>query len=499
MKKLLLSLVTLFSALCINAADTTVSIDFSAQSYANATAVKSATFDSNVSAAFDKGGNSNAPKYYTSGTAVRMYGGNSMTISTTSGVIKSITLTYGASDGTNAITTDNGTFDGNAWTGSEKSVTFTIGGTTGHRRIKAVEVTYGEAGSANVAVESVALTDEAGNALTQYTTLTVTEKMTVKAVVTPANATNKKVTWEVMQGSEVISFENGVVTALAPGQAALVATTEDGEFQAATTFFVSDVQDGTIADFIAAEGKTCYLTGVVNNITNTKYGNFTLTDNTGSIYVYGCLNADGEEQKFAELGITEGDEIKVLASEYKYYNNETPEAVNVVFVEKLAAPTTFDIAFDGAYATITPSKEDVTYAVAAYNDDVLGIISNSGMTYESNEDIFDIYINDFFLVDVNAIQTGVGTFDLLDFMEYLGAESLEGNYTIIVAECHKEGNSDVVRDGKVFAKEVTATATGLSAINAVKNNGNIYTISGQKVAAARKGIYVINGKKVVKK
>lgn len=103
-----------------------------------------------------------------------------------------------------------------------------------------------------------------GYDLSSYTALTVSETMQVKAVVTPSDATNKKVVWEVMQESEVISFENGIVKALAPGQAALVATTEDGEFQAATIFQVSAPEDGTIADFIAAEGKTCYLTGVVS-------------------------------------------------------------------------------------------------------------------------------------------------------------------------------------------------------------------------------------------
>lgn len=91
--------------------------------------------------------------------------------------------------------------------------------------------------------------------------------------------------------------------------------------------------DKTIADFIAAEGGACYLTGVVSNITGTTYGNYTLTDNSGSIVVYGTLNQAKEPKKFAELGVVAGDKIKVLATEYEFFNNTTPEAKNVEFVE----------------------------------------------------------------------------------------------------------------------------------------------------------------------
>ena len=98
--------------------------------------------DEAVTVTFDKGTNNNAPKYYDNGTAIRCYGGNTFTITSTAGNITNIVLTYGGSDGANAITTDVGAFSSGTWTGSSKSVTFTVGGTTGNRRIAGISVTY---------------------------------------------------------------------------------------------------------------------------------------------------------------------------------------------------------------------------------------------------------------------------------------------------------------------------------------------------------------------
>ena len=121
----------------------TVSITFSELGFANSADVTTSqiAIDDNVSVKFEKGTNSNGCKYYTTGTSVRCYGGAYFTVSSTS-TITEIVLTYGSSDGTNEITTDVGTFDGSTWTGSSSSVKFSIGGTSGNRRISAITVSY---------------------------------------------------------------------------------------------------------------------------------------------------------------------------------------------------------------------------------------------------------------------------------------------------------------------------------------------------------------------
>ena len=73
MKKFILSLSAAVIAATVFA-QSSVDIDFAAQGYENAAVVTDLTVG-NVTVAFDKGTNNNAPKYYTSGSAVRVYGG----------------------------------------------------------------------------------------------------------------------------------------------------------------------------------------------------------------------------------------------------------------------------------------------------------------------------------------------------------------------------------------------------------------------------------------
>jgi hypothetical protein len=94
---------------------------------------------------FADGGNTNVPKYYTSGSAARIYGSNSITISA-SGAITKIEFTfsgnnyapksggYEVSDGTYALATKT-------WTGETESVTFT-NTTTSQWRIVSMTITY---------------------------------------------------------------------------------------------------------------------------------------------------------------------------------------------------------------------------------------------------------------------------------------------------------------------------------------------------------------------
>ena len=90
---------------------------------------------------WNKGTNSNAPKYYSTGSAIRAYGGNYFTISSEE-TITAVALTFASGEGTNEITTNSGTYSNGNWTGSSKSITFTIGGSSGHRRMATIAVTY---------------------------------------------------------------------------------------------------------------------------------------------------------------------------------------------------------------------------------------------------------------------------------------------------------------------------------------------------------------------
>ena len=84
----------------------------------------------------------------------------------------------------------------------------------------------------------------------------------------------------------------------------------------------------TIAEVLAASvsGSVWYeITGTISNIEASDYGNFTITDETGSIYVYGLTSewrADGKnDQSFPELGLKAGD-ILTLAGTRDEYKDE---------------------------------------------------------------------------------------------------------------------------------------------------------------------------------
>ena len=146
-KRLTLLLAALLLMVCIPSwgqSRAVASIDFSQQGYENAHDLDGVTIeiDANVSIVFNKASGNNSPKYYNSGASIRAYGGNAFTVSTLAGTITSIVITPGSGDGSNAVTTDEGTCEYPNWSGSSSSVNFSVGGTSGHRRIHAVEVTY---------------------------------------------------------------------------------------------------------------------------------------------------------------------------------------------------------------------------------------------------------------------------------------------------------------------------------------------------------------------
>ncbi len=95
----------------------------------------------NFTLTFSKADGSNDPQYYDTGTALRLYAGNTMTVSSEKTITK-IVLSFSSGEGSNEITTDKDSYSDGTWTGSATSVTYSIGGTNGHRRIASVTVTY---------------------------------------------------------------------------------------------------------------------------------------------------------------------------------------------------------------------------------------------------------------------------------------------------------------------------------------------------------------------
>ena len=117
--------------------------DTTAQGYTNQQAVSSWTSEDDVvSVTFTDG--TNPCKYFDTGTSVRVYATGSITISSETKNIVGVTFTFGSGDNSNPITANAGTWVSPSWTGEESSVQFTIGDSTGHRRIMIISISVAD-------------------------------------------------------------------------------------------------------------------------------------------------------------------------------------------------------------------------------------------------------------------------------------------------------------------------------------------------------------------
>lgn len=128
----------------------TESVTFKSSGYSNAQDIAQFTAG-DVTFDLSKGeNNNNGPKYYNTGTGIRLYPKNTVTASVPSGYkITEIVMTFPTgSNGCSSPKADVGSISATAgkesatWTGSEQTVVITNGATSGHWRWQSVTVTY---------------------------------------------------------------------------------------------------------------------------------------------------------------------------------------------------------------------------------------------------------------------------------------------------------------------------------------------------------------------
>ena len=142
----------------------------------------------------------------------------------------------------------------------------------------------------------------------------------------------------------------------------------------------------TIAKFLEKKDTaTEYtLTGKITNVANTTYGNFDLTDATGSVYVYGLLTPEGASQKqWAAAGLKQGD-IITIKGKYSVYNG-SPQIKNAVYVShKSIKLDNESLQFDaeGSSMDITATLVNATDAISVSVDNSHYTVAlKSGTTY----------------------------------------------------------------------------------------------------------------------
>ncbi|MBR6978285.1 MAG: hypothetical protein IKH88_00430 [Prevotella sp.] len=145
MKKLQhLLLLSIILGICSMAKAGEVTIKLSEQGYDNAEDVSTLTVDG-ITLTFSKANGSYSPKYYNIGNAVRIYGGNTLTVDADSHDIIQITMVFQKSN--SPSNSDFSVDCGSAtigvittWTGNSNTVVFTNTASTGHWRLQTITV-----------------------------------------------------------------------------------------------------------------------------------------------------------------------------------------------------------------------------------------------------------------------------------------------------------------------------------------------------------------------
>lgn len=239
----------------------------------------------------------------------------------------------------------------------------------------------------------------------------------------------------------------------AASEAATAKATTEAEPQPETPVAGSQV---SVAKFLEmADTATEYvLTGKVARVANTQYGNFDLTDETGTIYIYGLVSPTGAAQYWAESGVREGDTITVKGK-YSVYNN-SPQVKNAVYVSHVPAPFVF--------AEAAAIEADVVEVSISVESNVAWTVSCDAAWVESysksgtnNSDI-DIEVEANTTTE-NRVATftisgeGVADYTVTLTQYGVGASDTKGTYT---SEAFFKGGTD---GGKSYLEKVSVGGT----------------------------------------
>ena len=146
----------------------------------------------------------------------------------------------------------------------------------------------------------------------------------------------------------------------------------------------------------AEDGITFKIKGTITAIENTTYGNLYVTDETGSVYIYGTLY-EGAEKQFSKYGVEVGDIVVVEGPRGSYKG--TPQLVNatILAIEKSLIkvesvdPETAELPIEGGILTVTlTAKGDGVSVVIP--DECKSWISVSGINVSGTTAIISLAI-----------------------------------------------------------------------------------------------------------
>ena len=150
----------------------------------------------------------------------------------------------------------------------------------------------------------------------------------------------------------------------------------------------SKIEELTVAEFLNApvdENVYYKLKGTITSVANTSYGNFDLTDDTGTVHIYGLYSADGTTNKYwASSGAKLGDDIIISVTRGVY--NNVAQGTNARFVELVSPGTRAFFTLSTTAVDFSSAGGEQVVTVAAYNTDAT-------VTASSDNPQFSVAVN----------------------------------------------------------------------------------------------------------
>ena len=145
----------------------------------------------------------------------------------------------------------------------------------------------------------------------------------------------------------------------------------------------------SVADFLAAEvdaNVEYTLKGTITSVVNTTYGNFDLTDETGTVYIYGLVSPDGATNKYwATSGAKLGDDIVIKTVRAEF--NGSAQGSNAKFVELITPGTlpfyildskAVNIPYTGGQSVVNVTAYNTSATVTATSDNAAFVVAVDG-------------------------------------------------------------------------------------------------------------------------
>ena len=151
----------------------------------------------------------------------------------------------------------------------------------------------------------------------------------------------------------------------------------------------------TVAEFINKEvdDNVYYtLSGTITSVANTSYGNFDLTDDTGTVYIYGLCSPDGATNKYwATSGAKLGDDIVISVSRSEF--NGEAQGKNARFIELISPGTRAFYTLSTEAVDFSSTGGEQVVKVTAYNTSAAVTASSDNSQFAVGVDGYNVTIS----------------------------------------------------------------------------------------------------------